>query len=109
MPGNDRILDMGVEPTAFVVLTLCSYGERGDYQVLPRQAVSLDLHAILDRLKAAGRRAALDADTRLLAEMGDCRLMLYAEGRAVMESVVPDTSDAAWEIYSCLLAPCADP
>lgn len=105
MAGNDRLLDTGEGPAAFVVLTLCSYGDRGDYQVLPRQAVSLDLQSILDRLRAAGGRAALDGGTRLLAEVGECRLMLYSEGRAVMESVVPDTSDAAWSIYRILLEP----
>lgn len=103
MPGNDRILDPGGGPAAFVVLTLCSYGDRGDFQVLPRQGLSLDLLAILDRQRAAGRRAALDGDTRLLMQIGDCRLMLYAEGRAVMESVVPDSCDAAWEIFRTLL------
>jgi len=105
MPGDDRMLDTGGGPAAFVVLTLCSYGDRGDYQVLPRQGLSLDLPAIRDRLRAAGTRAALDGDSRLLAEIGGCRLMLYSEGRAVMESVVPDTSDAAWEVYRILLEP----
>jgi len=103
MAGNDRKLDTGEGPAAFVVLTLCSYGDRGDYQVMPRQQLSLDLQAVRDRLRAAGRRAAIDDDARLLAEIGDCRLMLYAEGRAVMESVVPDSCDAAWEVFRTLL------
>ena len=39
----------------------------------------------------------------LLAEIGDCRLMLYDEGRAVMESVTPDSPDGAWDVFRSLL------
>jgi hypothetical protein len=81
----------------FVVLTLCSYGDRGDFQVLPRTALDLDLEAIRDGLAGRNHRAAIDGD-RLLAEIDGCSVLLYSQGRAVLEGVRPDSEDAAWTL-----------
>ncbi len=99
----DRRTVIGGGEHPFVVLSLCSYGDHGDYQVLPRGALSLDLVLIRDILLGRGFRAAIDGD-RLLADPDGCQAVLYESGRAVLESVSPDSSDVAWNIYSSMVA-----
>lgn len=100
----DRRIVLAGETHAFVVLSLCSHGDRGDYQVLPRGSLSLELVPLRESLLGRGFRAAMD-DSRLLADMDGCSAVLYECGRAVLESVRPDSADAAWTLYSSMVAP----
>lgn len=92
---------------SFVVLTLCSHGDHGDFQVMPRRTLSLDLAALKERLAGLGFRAAVDGE-RLLANVDGCSIMMYDAGRAVLENVRPDSEDAAWSVYSSMVTPEAD-
>lgn len=82
----------------FVVLELCSYGDSGDFQVLPRKVIEVRLEDCAMRLTARGGRAAV-IDGVLLAETGGTHISLYSDGRAVLERVAPCSRQAALELY----------
>jgi hypothetical protein len=86
----------------FVVLELCSYGDSGDFQVLPRKVIEVRLEDSVKWLTGLGGRAAV-IDGVLLAEMGGAQISLYADGRAVLERVSPCSRQAALELYHNLM------
>lgn len=85
-----------------VVLELCSYGDSGDFQVLPRKALDMALNVIQERIAASGGKAVL-SDGVLLAETGGTHISLYSDGRAVLEHVAPCSRQAALELYMFFL------
>lgn len=86
------------ERIEFRVLELCSYGEWGDYQVLPTAKISPALEAILNELLGNKCKAVL-AEDALLVEVDDVSVTLYKDGRGVLEGVRPDSPEAAWKVY----------
>lgn len=86
----------------FVVLELCSYGDSGDFQVLPRKRIELRLEDSVKWLTARGGRAAV-IEGVLLAEIGGTQISLYNDGRAVLERVTPCSRQVALELYHSLL------
>jgi hypothetical protein len=98
---NAELLRRG-DQLSFVVLELCSYGETGDYQVLPRKALNLELAAILQGVLADNHKAVL-ADDEFMALLDSTSVIMTAEGRAVFEGVKPSTKQAAWSLYCSLL------
>lgn len=86
----------------YVVLELCSYGDSGDFQVLPRKMIEIRLEDRVGRLTALGGRAAV-IDGVLLAAMSGTQISLYSDGRAVLERVKPCSKQAALELYHVLV------
>jgi hypothetical protein len=87
---------------SYVILELCSYGETGDFQVLPRSAVSLQLDSILAGVREDRHQAGI-ADDVLLARLNGTSVSLYSDGRSVLERVAPCSGSAAWDVYLYLL------
>lgn len=85
----------------FAVLELCSYGDSGDFQVLPRNLIEIRLEDGVQWLTARGGKAAV-IDGVLLAEIGGAQVTLYSDGRAVLERVTPCCKQAAFELYQSL-------
>lgn len=81
-----------------VVLELCSYGDSGDFQVLPRYRIEIRLEDSAKRLIMRGGRAAVMDDV-LLAELDGVQISLYSDGRAVLEQVRPCSKQAAMKFY----------
>ncbi|GEM_PF-1542610 len=86
----------------YVVLELCSYGDSGDFQVLPKSMVEIRLEDRVGWLTARGGRAAV-IEGVLLAEIGGTQISLYRDGRAVLERVTPCSKQAALELYHVLV------
>jgi hypothetical protein len=96
-------LTINGKETVFIVLELCSYGDHGDYQILPTRAVSIGLDSIAECLKLRGFPVAVK-DNRLLSKIYDTDVMLFSSGRMVLESVRPDSKSAAWTIALSVLS-----
>lgn len=91
-------------PVRCTVLELCSYGDKGDYQVLPARTLDLPLEEIEGWLAEQGTPVRV-AEDALLCRWEGVEVMLHKDGRGVLEGVRPDSPAAAWELYLHLLSP----
>jgi hypothetical protein len=92
----------GGERVEFRILELCSYGDRGDYQVLPMRAFAPELDTVLKELSRNQHRALLLEDA-LLANVNDVSITVYRDGRGILEGVRPDSPGAAWKVYRSVM------
>lgn len=86
----------------FYSINLCSYGDKGDYELFAERELDLNMQLVKRRLKiGAGGKWSEQAGKFSFKRV---EITIYNEGRVIMEGVSPDTHQAAFELLKEILS-----
>lgn len=91
----------------YLVSTLCSYGDRGDFQAHPTEPLNLDLPRLAQHIAANGAAGIRSDGVRILLEWRGANVMLFSSGRMILENLRPARQTAAAEFIRDLFGAAA--
>jgi len=96
-----RLLVTGGKEVHFYSVNLCNYEDKGDYELFPTEELSLDIFAIGERLMTNGNGRISGEAAEFNLEGVD--ITVYKEGRLILEGVIPDTHEKAFELLERII------
>jgi hypothetical protein len=85
-------------------VSLCSWGDFGDWEVFPAEELNLILEDVVSTISRRGWKVIASNESVVLAESGERKITLFPSGRIIIEHVRPDNRDAALDIVRDVLS-----
>lgn len=79
----------------YCVLTLCSYGDSGDFEAFPTAPLEIAPIKFAESLKAAGCSRVRYNESRIVLEYEEAEITVFQSGRMILEGVSPSKQKAA--------------
>lgn len=96
-----KIITIEGRQTTYYSTNLCSYGEKGDYELFPSEEQKLDMIKLKDRLLLFTSVKGSNLAVQFI--YADTKVTIYEEGRLLLLGVTPDTHEQAFEILLRIL------
>lgn len=90
------------QTVTYYSINLCSYGDRGDYEVFPVEELDLKLSSLLKNLDEATRGKWSNQAAQF--KLNGVAITMYREGRAIFEGVRPDHHETAFGLLKEILS-----
>ena len=88
----------------YCVVTLCSYGDTGDFQAFPTVPLSINTRQFAESLTSYGCNAIRYDSTRVSFKYGGMELTVFESGRMLLEQVSPNSQQATGKLLQMFLA-----
>lgn len=86
----------------FYGINLCSYNDKGDYELFASEELNLDMEKI-QRSITGFRDIKTSIEVLQFTLKTGTRITLYSEGRMILEGLCPDTHEAAFALLESIL------
>ena len=88
----------------YCVVTLCSYGDTGDFQAFPTVPLSINPRQFAESLTSHGCYAIRYDSTRVSFKYGGMELTVFESGRMLLEQVSPNSQKETGKLLKMFLA-----
>jgi hypothetical protein len=85
-------------------VSLCSWGDSGDWEVFPAEELNLILEDVVGTISRRGWKVVASSESVVLAESGELKITLFPSGRIIIEHVRPDDRAVALDIARDMLS-----
>lgn len=90
--------------TVYCVITLCSYGDTGDYEAFPTVPLSINSRQFAESLRLSGCDAIRYNSTRISFKHGRMEMTVFESGRMLFEQVSPNNQQTVGNLLKMFLA-----
>lgn len=89
---------------SYCIITLCSYGDYGDYEAFPTVPLNLNSKLLAGSLQSTCGDSLRFNKSRLVAKFMQADITVFESGRMILENISPDSQKAAGIVIQALLA-----